>query len=59
MLVKNRVRELESHLRLTDASQPDDYNLLTFLRNEKLSLERIDFFCSTDEVLVLGEGQVS
>jgi hypothetical protein len=58
MLFKDRVCELEGHLRLADTSESDDGDLLTVLLNDKLSLERINLFCSTGEVFVFGEGQV-
>jgi hypothetical protein len=56
MLFKNRVRELEGYLRLADTSESDDGDLLTVSLNDKFSLERINLFCSTDEVFVLREG---
>jgi hypothetical protein len=58
MLFEGQVRELESDLRLADASKPDDCSLLTTSLYEELLFERINLIFTSSKVFVLKEWQV-
>lgn len=58
MLFQGQVSELESDLRLADASKPNDCSLLTTSLNEELLLERIYLIFAASKVFVLKEWQV-
>lgn len=59
MLFEDRVRECEGHLRLANASWPNDCDLLISLLYKECLSDCINFVFAANEAMILGEGQVS